>query len=516
MYKQKLLFWCSFFYYLVNIYSIVVAVNLYLQGGNTNTTYFITFFSIFGIDKLLILIITYGHEDGCSGFIFAICDIFQIGFVYIFFDDNYQQYNLGNALKTKVYSRIIPQIIMEFIFFFCLRDLVNSNNSESVQIATLINFILFLVLFCSLLFIIKGQSQYYYSYHEILKKDYKRQLYYYFSLLLNLMPYYLSICAFSLYQDKFGINLGYYIIVMAFLSIIGYVIYIRPNSDIKLVEFIFNYLCFNGQRVNYYDFDCLTKTQIYLMIATQINQMIRVLILFIFCQNDIFQRKDSIRVQQVLIIMTLAVSFISFIYLFYESYVYLFKTKIINIFSQGDIKSANILLQNKRYTNFVIYLTQSNNSQHNLHQQLISETDLRNEILTLVKLISQLERKNRQAVIKQIEVLYYYQAIEYFKEYKDEIISSLIDIDDHLLIELCYYTREEYLIKMFNQRVQNGFILNQTTYQIVDWISSKKKEYQILQPFKSCQLQVTLFNKMFSPLMQFQPTQILYDLYEDY
>ena len=54
MYRHKELFWCSLIYYIVSLYSIFTAILLYLHG---ELSYFITFVVIFGIDKIVTLIL---------------------------------------------------------------------------------------------------------------------------------------------------------------------------------------------------------------------------------------------------------------------------------------------------------------------------------------------------------------------------------------------------------------------------------------------------------------------------
>lgn len=101
MYKNKLLFWISFVYYLASVFNILVAYQFIFEGEKL---YFISFAGIFGIDKIILLIFMRGCR---KKMLFWVCDTLQIGFAYTFFADDFFE-DTFHYLAAKIPSRILP------------------------------------------------------------------------------------------------------------------------------------------------------------------------------------------------------------------------------------------------------------------------------------------------------------------------------------------------------------------------------------------------------------------------
>ncbi|KAL4453403.1 hypothetical protein ABPG74_017610 [Tetrahymena malaccensis] len=498
MYQQKLLFWCAFVFYLINIYSIYIATLLFLQAGTINLNYFIAFSSIFAIDKIVIIIISFCNRK--ISFKYVICDLFQIGFLYIFFDDDFD-FDLKTSLATKTLTRILPQIILEFIFFVCLADQISS--SQSIQILIVVNFLLFLGLFsCFMSFIILDISSYYFF------QELKKNIYNLLNIILSLMSYYLCISTYVFYEDLLGINLGYYNLVLAFLTILGYIAFKCQKLDQKLIRFTLKYLFLNGCSTNH-KFYKISFNSIYLKRANYISQLVRFSILILYCKNDLFNNKSSNKTKQTLTYFTLIIIFLTLIIQFFEFYKS-WKIKIIIINKNKDLVLANNQLQKWKYNYilFEIYVDYENND---LKQQLISQTEFHSEVQTFIQLVTKYIRKNKRILLQGS----YGQYSNIFYGNPIEILANLEDICDIFYHNLVSNISLNEMINVLSLRLNNGFVFSEITFDLISRISNQNVHFKNMKSLTAFQLQITLFHKRISPIMQFQPSQILYDLYQE-
>ncbi|KAL4496214.1 hypothetical protein ABPG72_012951 [Tetrahymena utriculariae] len=508
MFDDKLLFWVSFFYYLTNIYSIIVVILLYIERNEL--AYFIAFFSIFVIDKLVTLIFMY---DSMRKMIFWICDIFQVGFIYIFVVDSFFE-SVEGSLVLKIPSRLAPQVFLEFIFFFCLGILDNKNTLSSIQLLALINFLLFLTLFFS-----------YSSIFQIVitsKTEPKQIIQIIFKHIYFTVTFYITLCTLTFYEDHFGINLGYYQFLISFLSIVLYLINRYPNLVWKdsgeIVKFLFFFIFY--QLLNYYsspkyggiNINNKSKNANFYNIFGFFGQIFRIFLILCFNGDYIFS-EQILQANKLKNIFTYATFILSLIYIVFELqavYNSLFRYRYFNIKKEEQIRNLGLILQRKNYNVVIVqfYKEDPKNEDSTINPLIQNRENLKEELIDLLKLQIKYQKENKQLVFKN-EHLYFQPFYEYF----------IINLPDLYLKEVSYIfqtlRRQKKLVDIYYQRLFNGFTFTQISQDLKNLIYQHQRFYQIDLDIPNI-ISITCFTKHISNHMIFQSAQILYDLYQDY
>ncbi|KAL4446616.1 hypothetical protein ABPG74_005554 [Tetrahymena malaccensis] len=506
MYKEKQLFWISFFYYLTNIYSMIVAILLYIERNEL--AYFIAFFSIFAIDKIVSLTFMYGC---LRKMIFWVCDIFQLGFIYIFLVDRFFE-GVTGSLILKIPSRLVPQVFLEFVFFFCLGTLDNDDSISYVQILALINFLLFLTLFFTYSSILSLNNNSYITFKQKALVVFK---YFYFTA-----TFYITLCALTFYKDCFGINLGYYQFLIIFLNIMLYLITKYPKivwRDQRDVDFFLKYIL-TTQFLNKYSFykqikkdEKESKIQNFQNIIGYFNQIFRILLIICFNSDYIFseQMLQGNNLKNGFTYATFIMSLIYFLFELHSVYYSIFRVRVFSVYNLVQIQKISQDLQKKSYDSVFMkfYKLQLPDQQEQLEKPLIENSNiLKEEIFNLLKLQKKYIQENKKFQFK-------YEKI-YFEEFYEDIIVSFPDLYESLTFQILYkLRREKKLIDIYYQRFFKGFAFTQISRDI-------RKEVLIYQAVDiviiANALSLTCFTKYFQRHMTFQSPQILYDLYQSY
>ncbi|KAL4446617.1 hypothetical protein ABPG74_005555 [Tetrahymena malaccensis] len=509
MYDDKLLFWVSFFYYMTNIYSIIVAILLYIQRNEL--AYFIVFFSIFTIDKLITLLFMAGSR---RKMIFWISDIFQVGFIYIFVVEDFFE-DVNRSLGLKIPSRLVPQVFLEFIFFFCLGILDNDDGLSYVQLLALINFLLFLTLFftySSILSITEINDDI--QPLLVIKLVFK---YFYFTA-----TFYITLCTLTFYQDCFGINLGYYQFLISIFSIIFFLInrypklFCKDSSELdKLTFFIVMSQFLNKYRISKQIFktDKKSKIQNFQNIQGCVSQIFRIILILSFNREYIFSEQflQANSLKNIFTYATFILSLIYFIFEFKSIYHSLFKFRCFNIYKEDQIKKLSLKLQRKSYNIVIIQFYKENpqNPDDQLINPLLQNRDaLKEQIFNLIQIQNKYKKQKKKLLFKN-EYLYFQEFYEYFVINSPELL-YLNQIDDIFNI----FKRQNQLESIYFQRIFNGLAFTETSSYIRNLIN-KQNLYQRDKDVQNL-ISIICFTKHISSHMMFSNAQILYDLYQHY
>ncbi|KAL4471360.1 hypothetical protein ABPG74_008253 [Tetrahymena malaccensis] len=488
--NRQLAFYSLLIYYLNSIFSTAVSILIYQQEhrGKNELAYFIIFFVIFGIDKLICLIGLFVN-NGVK--IQWILDIFSVGFIYYPFKMHNQSY-----LAIFLVWRIFPQIFIELIFFFYVGIIRDNLVNNYLKLCMMIVYIFFLLNTIIIIFTLGFQY-------------YKNKFYLFKQIFFNLFPYYVSIATMSFYVDTLGTNLAIYQIFITILIFMGLLIIRYPQRKIEIVMTIIGLILSN----NFLSvMQIISKKKVYLEISTYFSQLLRCLLIICFSYQEIFdyQEFNSNQVKFILTHLTILLTILKLGFEFKKVYLLSFKTKIINITKEEEIQFVNNLLNQDNKVHIFIFLQlKKQTNQNQKEEQILNQIKFKNELFTLLKYVAQFENSQK---VTFYDSLSFFEYLEYFYE---EIVVNFKDIQTQLLNKILVSEQiKQKTFQLMLERAQKGFIFTASSIQLTEKMESSHLKDKLYENM-SFHLQITSFYKHLYHQMQYNPNNIIYDLYDN-
>ncbi|KAL4471361.1 hypothetical protein ABPG74_008254 [Tetrahymena malaccensis] len=490
--NRLLAFYSLLIYNLNSIFSMVVSILIYQEEhrGKNELAYFITFFVIFGLDKFSCLFRLFDPNDSKIQWIL---DIFSVGFIFIPFK------MVNYSYLDCFLGRIFLQVLIELIFFFYVGIIRDNLVNNYLKICMMISYIFFLL--NTIIIAITTEFQYQ-----------KNKFYLFKQIFFNLFPFYVSIATLSFYVDTSGTNLAIYHIFITMLISIGLSInvYLKTKIDLKYIVGDIVGLIFLNNFLS--DVQMISIKKVYLEIYTYFGQLLRCLLIICFSYQEIFdyQEFNSNQVKFILTHLTILLTLMQLGFEFKKVFLLSFKTKIINIAKEEEIQLVNNILNqdNKMHILILLQLKKQTN-QNKKEEQVLKQIKFKNEVLTLLKYVTQFE--NRLEITFEDTQSFF----EYLEHFYEDIVVNLKEIQNQLLNKISESEQiKQKIFQLILERAYKGFIFTASSFQLIEKIKSSHLKNKLYENI-SLHLQITSFYKYVYHQMQYNPNNIIYDLYDN-
>ncbi|KAL4472666.1 hypothetical protein ABPG74_018615 [Tetrahymena malaccensis] len=471
----------SFIFYGINICHIFLIAKLLQQG-------FIICFScyvvLFSIDKIITIYVLL-KQQGCkpSNMIFILLDFFQVGFIYYFFQE--LDFSLRGIISTKLFGRVYPLMLFDFVFFFALKIFENDSVSNELINLAYANFVI-LVAFTGIL-----------NYFLINETDLQKAELIYSVLYQSAHSF--SISSAMLLKDSFGVNLAIYYLVFILIDTLYFWF---QNLDYRSQTFLFSFFnyCMNNFFFANRDKDVVVGIQNLTIQISYLNFLAQLgLIISYYNIDDINLNQNKILNTNIIctcifILLILIIDYDKFLNA-------VFRQEIFWISSQRQMEQCLQLL-NKRH----IFI-----KQHFIYHNLSYQHDLtgnKNQKCLYYEIQKSISFNHKNGINVQIKENIYFnrclcslQLLAIEEEYIDD--SALICYDYELLNKING-------ISIFLSRYSNGFLYSEVTQFLLQKFIKNVKYSQ----YESEMLQIVSYYKYIKPHMTINPQIILYELIE--
>ncbi|KAL4426790.1 hypothetical protein ABPG74_006587 [Tetrahymena malaccensis] len=479
--EKVLLLLFSFIFYGINICHIYLVSQLFKQGY---IAFFVCYIVLFAIDKIItiyLMLSKYGFRT--SNFIFILMDIFQIGFIYYFFSK--LKFSFSGIIATKLFGRVYPLLLLDLVFFFGIHILGDRSAISLDLINLAYSIFVILVIFSGIL-------------NDILYENFKIK-----QTILSVIhqaAHYFSISQAILLYDPLGINLGFYYIVLLLLNFL-YIFYKNIENRkygyfllIGLNYCLNNYFILNYQIDEDYNYNskatCVTLS--YLNFLAQLGLLTG----YYFSKTNFYD--NPIYLVNQIFAMTFIILFLIFKCKLFVRIT--FQEQQFWISKENQLKSC-IQFMNKSHKFIKTYhLRISYQNFHMIYE--IQEKVC--QFYYLQKAISQLLIK------KNIRVVFSYQSKPNCTCKLKQVLMEEEFIHDSNWNYIQFQVVPIFGNELFLVRLSKGFLFSEATTILIRCIENSPD----LNLIKSQILSITCFVKQIQKFMLINPSNVLYDLYD--
>ncbi|KAL4474513.1 hypothetical protein ABPG72_016191 [Tetrahymena utriculariae] len=482
------------FAYVSDILNIILSIKFYYCG---ETSYAITFWIIFSLDKLIIMISSFSQINR-QKLTFLAFDLLNLGWVYLLFTKKISQSSLFSLAFRFVVSRGVIQNIIQFIFFFYLTLL------KKEKIGLTYRFIAYYLYMAQAIFYISQIS--YYSMKIKSKIN--------FQLVKNFIAIFtchLTLISFSYLEDQNGVKLIYYnfiIMVLQYIFILYFFKKVKTGyTHISIILNILHNNCISD------DTEYRNK---YMQIANFLAQVSRFTIFMVVAVTETLREikhnqnfnQNIFSINNLITITSNSIYFVLFLYLIISKQLSL---KVIMLKDNSNLETVNIELSliDYEFTKEVeITLNDGLNyiDINQLNQNIVCDDNLCEEYYKMHKKINKIQKESD---IKIFFTNIFYIQCYYHLQY---LFSSEEEINSNIIFYLKAYSINLTLSKIVMIRMLNGFIFNTTNNIMISFLT--EQEQVLLKEFQSYVLSVKALEKCFKAYSQNYIPQIIYDIQE--